>query len=1163
MDGIKLKRYIAGLPLLLSILMVFSMFTGSAFASENGPGAPVELQIPTLAYDENSVTLVWKKPEDYSDIVDFNVYMNNKKVGSALQDNSGPAKDYIENFYEHIDKGDFHVKILIHNFKVENLEPDTEYEFYVTSVDANGKESNPSNKIIGKTTPTPAVFNILDFGAKADDDTKDTKAIQAAIDAATPGSKVFIPEGTFISGEIWLKSEMTLQVDGHLIGSPDAEDYSGNFWLYDYSTDERSYSLINAHTYDYGSLKNIRIVGDGIIDGNGWKYDTNHPTTDELGYELPRYAAGNNSKVTGNVKVENGKLSPLQLDSPDTLGILAATQSYAAQLLGMDAKSAYAMRSNLITIRGVDGMYYEGITQLNPAFHGIVNLHSENIVINGTIAKTYDGNNADGFEFGDSQNIMVFNNYVDTGDDAVNFASGMGQAAATSEPTGNAWIFNNYIREGHGGVVTGSHTGGWIQDLIVEDNIMYKTDVGLRSKTNTPMGGGARNILFRDNALEEIDGDGPFVFTSSYTDSNAAILYEPAEIISQFRDMEIVNTTIRNQKGSKQSISVVGNSDDGEVYHENITFRDVKFDNVLATNINYGKDIKFYNVQFTNVSNNGQDPWKIANSTGLVFENTTMTAVSEDATQKPEWPENAAVQAESASDGKSVTLTWEAATDNVGVAGYTVYQDEEKIGTAYTTTKGPSYTIDGLAPATEYTFKVEAADATGNRTSNGPEIELETSGKADTIAPELPENTGIQQPTTKISASDTFSGEEANVVYPGFTWASVAWEEAHDDTGIAGYNVYANGELKGFAESNKYTLTKLQPGTIYNIEVEAVDVAGNKTPYGSTLEIETEASYAIGAPTFAGDLEAAVENNGSNVSLSWNEATAINQEVVGYRVYVNGQPIKSEEVQFTPINDEITTAETTFTVEGLEKGTHTFKVEAVGRSIKYSKRERYADALPNGLVEVPGYRWSGFGPSTTITLGPDIINKKPILSGDVAEATVSEKALNEAFTQTPKVKGVKMVKVLLEKINGANSYELNLPTEYLTKSGKNQRILLSTEFGTLTLEGHMLSNAKVKDAETVTVSISTGTSDKNKPSIELGVKANGKHVNYNHPGAPVHVVIPYEPNAEELKNPGRIGITYIDGSGKRTLVKTGKYEVDKGGVTFTTTHFGQFEVVYK
>ncbi|AOV08612.1 fibronectin type III domain-containing protein [Sporosarcina ureilytica] len=1157
-----MKRFTKMLSIFLSMILVLSIFTSVASASTEGPNAPVDLQIPTLAFDESSVTLVWKKPEDYSDIVDFNVYMNNEKIGTALEDNNGPAKEYIENFYENIDQDDFHVKILIHNFKVENLDPDTAYEFYVTSVDANGKESNPSNKIIGKTTPTPEVFNILDYGATADDETKDTKAIQAAIDAATPGAKVLIPEGTFISGEIWLKSDMTLQVDGHLIGSADAGDYSQNFWLYDYSTDERSYSLINAHTYDYGSLKNIRIVGDGIIDGNGWKYDVNHPTTDEMGNELPRYAAGNNSRVTGNVKVEDGKLSPLDLDSPNTLGILAATQSYAAQEMGMNARSAYAMRSNLITVRGVDGMYYEGITQLNPAFHGIVNLHSENIVINGTIAKTYDGNNADGFEFGDSQNIMVFNNYVDTGDDAVNFASGMGQAAAASEPTGNAWIFNNYIREGHGGVVTGSHTGGWIQDLLVEDNIMYKTDVGLRSKTNTPMGGGARSILFRDNALEEIDGDGPFVFTSSYTDSNAVILYEPAEVISQFRDMEIVNTTVRNQKGNKQAISVVGNSDAGEVYHENITFRDVKFDNVLATNINYGKDIKFYNVEFTNVSNNGEDPWRIANSTGLVFENTTMSAVSEDAAKKPHWPENAAVQAESSADGTSITLTWDAATDNVGVAGYTVYQNDEKIGTSYATTKDTSYTIDGLAPATEYTFKVEAADATGNRTSNGPEVMVKTLGKADTTAPILPENTSIHEPTTTIPASDTFSGEEVQVVYPGFTWASVAWEEASDETGIAGYNVYANGELKGFAKSNRYTLPKLQPGTTYIIEVEAVDVAGNKTPYGSSLEIETAPPYAIGAPTFTDELEAKVENNGSDVQLSWNEATAINQDVIGYRVYVNGQPIKAEDVEFTPINDEMTTTDTTFTVKGLKEGTHTFNVEAIGHSIKQSKRERLADVLENGLVDVSHYRWSGFGPSTTITLGPNIINAKPVLDGDVAEATVSKAALKAAFAKTPKVKGVQIIEVLLEKVSGAKTYELTIPTEFLTKGGKNERIQLSTEFGILLLEGHMLSNAKVKD-ETVTVFISSGKTDEDKPSIELGVQANGKSVNYNHPGAPVQVVIPYEPTAEELKNPERIGVTFIDETGKQALVKNGKYEVDKGSVTFTTTRFGQFDIVFK
>ncbi|MDR6120585.1 exo-poly-alpha-galacturonosidase [Bacillus sp. SLBN-46] len=967
-----MKRFKESILIFLVLLLVFGQTGVITYAEtqSTAPASPVNLQIPTLAFDEDSITLVWEKPEDYSDIVDFNVYMNGKKVGSALKDNSGTAKTYIDNFYKNIDKDDFHVDILIHNFTVENLKPNKSYEFYITSVNKDGVESAPSNKITGKTTRVPDVFNIVDYGATPDDDKKDTEAIQAAIDAATPGAKVLIPEGKFISGGIWLKSDMTLQVDGYLLGSPDPEDYSRNFWVYDYSTDERSYALINAHTYDYGSLKNIRIVGKGTIDGNGWKTDTNNPTIDEAGNELPHLLAGSNSKVTGNVKVQNGKMSPLDLSSDGTYGILAATQTYAAQVEGMNAKSAYSTRSNLITVRGVDGMYYEGITQLNPSFHGIVNLHSKNIVVNGTTAKTYDANNADGFEFGDSQNIMVFNNFVDTGDDAINFATGMGQAAVEEEPTGEAWIFNNYIREGHGGVVTGSHTGGWIQDFLVEDNIMYKTDVGLRAKTNTPMGGGARNILFRDNALEGIDGDGPFVFTSSYEDANAAILYEPAQKISQFKDITVENTTVRNQGGSKkQSILINGNSDVGEVYHENITFSNVKFDKVFSANLNYAKDIKFNNVTFTNVLDNGGNPWRIKNSTGLVFENTT--ASPSDAAEKPTWSDHAGVQAVSSEDGKSVTLTWNGASDNIGVTGYTVYKDGEKVGTDYTTTKQTSFTVTGLTPAKEYSFKVEAADATGNRTSDGPKGKVTTKGEADVTAPVLPSDTQLTEPTTKISSSDTFSGKEVDVVYPGFTWASVEWDAASDDTGVAGYNVYTNGELHGFATSNKYTLLNLQPGTKYDVEVEAIDLAGNKTPYNSSLQIQTATPYAIGAPSFDGGLKAAIGKDGKSVTLSWNTATAINQEVIGYRVYVNGQPIKPEEASFTPINAEMTTAKTNYTVTGLKQGqTYTFKVEAVGRGIKYSKRERLSDVEPNGLVPVAGYRWSGFGPSETVHLIP-------------------------------------------------------------------------------------------------------------------------------------------------------------------------------------------------
>lgn len=58
----------------------------------------------------------------------------------------------------------------------------------------------------------------------------------------------------------------------------------------------------------------------------------------------------------------------------------------------------------------------------------------------------------------------------------------------------------------------------------------------------------------------------------------------------------------------------------------------------------------------------------------------------------------------------SVTLTWTAATDNIGVIGYNIYQN----GTLKTTTTTTSLAVTGLAAATNYNFYVTAKDAAGN-----------------------------------------------------------------------------------------------------------------------------------------------------------------------------------------------------------------------------------------------------------------------------------------------------------------------------------------------------------------------------------------------------------------------------------------------------------------
>lgn len=96
---------------------------------------------------------------------------------------------------------------------------------------------------------------------------------------------------------------------------------------------------------------------------------------------------------------------------------------------------------------------------------------------------------------------------------------------------------------------------------------------------------------------------------------------------------------------------------------------------------------------------------------------------SPDIPKPPDWPAEKRLDV-SGVTSTGMTLTWSAATDPAGVAGYKVYQDGEALSTV--TGNVYQYAITALKPNTTYTFKVEAGNSAGLWSTNGPSITATT-----------------------------------------------------------------------------------------------------------------------------------------------------------------------------------------------------------------------------------------------------------------------------------------------------------------------------------------------------------------------------------------------------------------------------------------------------
>lgn len=187
-----------------------------------------------------------------------------------------------------------------------------------------------------------------------------------------------------------------------------------------------------------------------------------------------------------------------------------------------------------------------------------------------------------------------------------------------------------------------------------------------------------------------------------------------------------------------------------------------------------------------------------------------VTVLEPGAIEPPVWPAGSELRASNI--GRTgLTLTWSAADDQVGVTGYNIFRASALVGTL--AGDAATYAVTGLSPGTTYTFKVEAGNALGEWTTDGPSVTITTERDSNPGNPDTPVVTPGPEPTKEPGTINVAKpelgadgvakaaiGQDAyDMAAAGDNKVVVTVDEAPGATGyevVLPPNAFANGDKK-------------------------------------------------------------------------------------------------------------------------------------------------------------------------------------------------------------------------------------------------------------------------------------------------------------------------------------------------------------------------------
>lgn len=302
-------------------------------------------------------------------------------------------------------------------------------------------------------------------------------------------------------------------------------------------------------------------------------------------------------------------------------------------------------------------------------------------------------------------------------------------------------------------------------------------------------------------------------------------------------------------------------------------------------------------------------------------------------TQAPSVPSNLAAAAASSS---SITLSWTASTDNVGVTGYEIYRDGNLVGTS----AAASYTDTGLSAATAYSYAVKAKDAAGNLSvassvatattqsgnGGGTAVALERSGWTATSSPtsgDVPANLLDGSMSTRWSTGAAMVPGQSIIVDMKAVKSiqKIVMDSTGSDMDYArGYEVYVSNDGTNWgnavASGNGNGPVITVNFTAQNARYIKIVQTGTASSWWSVRELNVFGSNGTvdaQAPSVPTNVTATAVSS-SSINLSWTASTD-NVGVTGYEIYRGGILVGSSATASYSDTDLIAATAYTYTIK--------------------------------------------------------------------------------------------------------------------------------------------------------------------------------------------------------------------------------------------------------